>query len=72
MAESLLLFSKKVSGFSLKRVSEALRLADELKRLSEGSKTWHCIKMLTEDTVRPDHYFRGALIRWAWHHRRPN
>ena len=24
------------SGFSLKRVSEALRLADELKRLSEG------------------------------------
>ena len=24
------------SGFSLKRVSEALRLADELERLSEG------------------------------------
>ena len=24
------------AGFSLKRVSEALRLADELKRLSEG------------------------------------
>ena len=31
-----ILWKVSLSGFSLKRVSEALRLADELKRLSEG------------------------------------